>query len=53
MANVPAFRSDGNFDEKKLKNTIQTLIQIGRLTLIKDPAAKGTVTGDLYWVKSV
>jgi hypothetical protein len=51
MQNVPAFKTDGNFDDRKLKATIQTLIQIGRLKEIRDPFEKGMVQGDLYWVR--
>jgi hypothetical protein len=51
MLGVPAFRSDGNFDEKKFRNTIQTLIQMGRLKEIKDPNEKGMISGNLYWLR--
>jgi len=51
MQNIPSFKTDGNFDDRKLKSAIQTLIQIGRLKEIRDPMEKGMVSGDLYWVK--
>jgi hypothetical protein len=51
MQHIPAFKTDGNFDDRKLKATIQTLIQIGRLKEIRDPFEKGMVQGDLYWVR--
>ena len=51
MQHIPSFRTDGNFDDRKLKASIQTLIQMGRLKEIKDPFEKGTVAGDLYWIR--
>jgi hypothetical protein len=51
MTQIACFRTDGNFDDKKLKDTIQTLSKMGRLKEIKDPREKGMVTGDLYWVR--
>jgi len=51
MQHIPAFKTDGNFDDKKLKSTIQTLIQMGRLKEIRDPHEKGMIAGDLYWVR--
>jgi hypothetical protein len=51
MQHIPAFKTDGNFDDRKLKATIQTLIQMGRLKEIRDPFEKGMIQGDLYWVR--
>lgn len=51
MLNIPAFRSDGNFDDKKLRDALQTLIKMGRIKEIRDPIEKGVITGDLYWIK--
>jgi hypothetical protein len=51
MQHIPTFKTDGNFDDRKLKSSIQTLIQMGRLKEIRDPFEKGMVAGDLYWVR--
>jgi len=51
MQHIPAFKTDGNFDDRKLKASIQTLIQMGRLKEIRDPFEKGMVAGDLYWIR--
>jgi len=51
MQHIPSFKTDGNFDDRKLKNSIHTLIQMGRLKEIKDPFEKGMIGGDLYWVR--
>src|SRR4029078_412961 len=51
MLQIAVFKTDGNFDDKKLKDCILTLIKMGRLKEIKDPNEKGTIAGDLYWIK--
>jgi len=49
MAQQSCFRTDGSFDDRLLKNTIQTLITMGKLIEVKDPGQKGMVSGSLYW----
>jgi len=51
MLQIACFRTDGNFDDKKLREAIQTMSRLGRLKEIKDPNEKGMTTGDLYWVR--
>lgn len=51
MQHIPVFKTDGNFDDRKLKASVQTLIDIGRLKEIRDPFEKGLIGGNLYWIR--
>jgi len=51
MQHVSVFKTDGRFDDRKLKSAILTLIHMGRLREIRDPHEKGMVSGDLYWIR--
>jgi hypothetical protein len=50
MLGITCFKKDKEFNQRKFDDTVQTLIRIGRLREIKDPAQKIGITSALYQI---
>lgn len=51
MQHVSSFKTDGSFDDRRLKDAIVTLIKMGRIREIRDPVEKQGFSGDLYSIR--